>query len=35
VVAALLEVGGDAIIRRGLRSHKPALILVGCATLAG
>jgi len=34
VVAALLEVGGDAVIRRGLRSHKPAVIALGCATLA-
>ena len=33
-VAALLEVGGDAIIRRGIRSHSAAIIGVGCATLA-
>src|SRR5262249_16173531 len=34
VVAALLEVGGDAVIRRGLRGHKSGLILAGCVTLA-
>jgi small multidrug resistance family-3 protein len=33
-VAALLEVGSDAIIRRGLRGHRFALILAGCAALA-
>jgi len=32
--AALLEVGGDAVIRRGLRGHQPSLILAGCVTLA-
>jgi small multidrug resistance family-3 protein len=35
VVAAMLEVGGDAIIRRGLRGHNIALVLAGCATLFG
>jgi len=35
VVAAMLEVGGNAIIRRGLRGHKIALVLAGCATLCG
>jgi len=35
VTAALLEVSGDAVIRRGLRGNKLALILAGCATLAG
>jgi small multidrug resistance family-3 protein len=34
VVAALLEVSGDAVVRRGLHGRKPALILVGGATLA-
>ena len=33
VVAALLEVGGDAVIRRGLRGHKLGFILAGFATL--
>lgn len=33
VIAALLEVGGDAVIRRGLRGHKIAIVLLGCATL--
>jgi small multidrug resistance family-3 protein len=33
VVAALLEVGGDAVIRRGLRGHKIGFVLLGCATL--
>jgi drug/metabolite transporter superfamily protein YnfA len=33
VVAALLEVGGDAVIRRGLRGHKMGLVLAGFATL--
>src|SRR5215469_10153954 len=32
--AATLEVGGDAIIRRGLRGSKLALILGGCTVLA-
>jgi drug/metabolite transporter (DMT)-like permease len=35
VVAAMLEVGGDSIIRRGLRDHRIALVLAGCATLCG
>ena len=35
VTAALLEVGGDAVIRCGLRGNKLALIFAGCATLAG
>ena len=34
IVAALLEVGGDAVIRRGMRGHQLALVLVGGATLA-
>ena len=33
VVAALLEVGGDAVIRRGLRGHKPGLVFAGFVTL--
>jgi small multidrug resistance family-3 protein len=34
IVAALLEVGGDAIIRKGLRHSRVILILWGCAMLA-
>ena len=33
VVAALLEVGGDAIIRRGLRNSGPLLIITGFVVL--
>jgi drug/metabolite transporter superfamily protein YnfA len=33
VVAALLEVGGDAMVRQGLRGQKWALIVVGCVML--
>ena len=32
--AALIEVGGDAVIRRGLRGRTAAWILLGCAMLA-
>jgi small multidrug resistance family-3 protein len=32
--AATLEVGGDAIIRHGLRGSKLALVLTGCTVLA-
>ena len=32
-MAAVLEVGGDAVIRRGLRGHRTGLVLAGCATL--
>jgi small multidrug resistance family-3 protein len=35
VVAAMLEVGGDAIIRRGLRGHRISLVLAGCVALCG
>jgi drug/metabolite transporter superfamily protein YnfA len=31
--AASLEVGGDAIIRRGLYGHRGLLILLGCLML--
>jgi small multidrug resistance family-3 protein len=34
VVAALLEVGGDAAVRCGLRGRSAIWILLGCATLA-
>ncbi len=33
ILAALLEVGGDAVIRRGLRGHKIGLVLAGFVTL--
>ena len=33
VAAALLEVGGDAAVRRGLRGGSAAFILAGMATL--
>ena len=35
VLAALMEVGGDAVIRRGLIGHRIALLVTGCAVLAG
>jgi small multidrug resistance family-3 protein len=35
IAAALLEVGGDAIVRRGLRGGSFVSILAGCAALAG
>ena len=35
IAAALLEVGGDAVVRRGLRGRSVAWILLGCAALAG
>ena len=34
VAAALLEVGGDAVVRLGLRGRKWPLILGGCLMLA-
>jgi small multidrug resistance family-3 protein len=34
MVAALLEVGGDAAIRRGLRGGSLVFILLGCMILA-
>jgi small multidrug resistance family-3 protein len=33
VAAAVLEVGGDAVIRKGLRSGSPAFIVTGVLTL--
>ncbi len=33
VVAALLEIGGDAVIRKGLRSSGLLLIAAGCVML--
>lgn len=34
IAAAILEVGGDALIRKGLRGGGWAVIAVGCAVLA-
>ena len=34
VAAALLEVGGDAVIRKGLRGQGWPFVLVGCLMLA-
>ena len=34
VAAAILEVGGDALIRKGLRGSGWAMIAAGCVTLA-
>lgn len=31
----MLEVGGDAVVRRGLRARSIAWILLGCVVLAG
>jgi small multidrug resistance family-3 protein len=31
--AAILEVSGDAIVRKGLRGKNVAVILIGCAIL--
>ena|ERR1035437_978525 len=31
--AAILEVGGDAIVRKGLRGNNLIIILTGCAVL--
>ncbi len=33
VVAATLEVGGDAVVRKGLRGAGLAVIVVGCVAL--
>jgi small multidrug resistance family-3 protein len=33
LAAAALEVGGDAVVRTGLRSHRNLLILMGMLTL--
>jgi drug/metabolite transporter superfamily protein YnfA len=33
IAAAVLEVGGDAVIRKGLRGHQLALIAAGFLTL--
>jgi len=34
VAAALLEAGGDATIRHGLRRHRTVFVLGGCLALA-
>jgi len=33
ITAALLEVAGDAVVRKGLRGHELAVVLLGCALL--
>ena len=35
VMAAVLEVGGDAAVRHGLRGRSFAFILLGCIVLSG
>ena len=35
IAAALLEVGGDAVIRTGLRGRSLAFIAAGCLALGG
>ena len=35
VLAALLEVGGDAAVRRGLRGGSLGFVLLGCVVLSG
>ncbi len=35
VAAAILEVGGDAVVRRGLRGSSLLVVLIGCAVLGG
>ena len=35
MMAAILEVGGDAVIRKGLRAESVAFIVLGCLTLGG
>lgn len=34
IAAALLEVGGDAAVRSGLRGSQPLAVALGCALLA-
>jgi len=34
IAAAILEVGGDAVVRKGLRGSSLPVILAGCAMLA-
>lgn len=33
IIAALLEVGGDAVVRKGLRGSNLSAIIAGCALL--
>lgn len=35
ITAAVLEVGGDAVIRKGLRGHSLAFVAAGCLALGG
>ena len=34
IAAALLEVGGDAVVRSGLRGNQPLSVALGCLLLA-
>ena len=34
IAAALLEVGGDAVVRSGLRGSHPLIVALGCLLLA-
>ena len=34
IAAALLEVGGDAVVRSGLRGNQPLAVALGCVLLA-
>lgn len=33
IAAALLEVGGDAVVRAGLRGSQPLIVVAGCLLL--
>jgi small multidrug resistance family-3 protein len=33
IFSAMLEVGGDAVIRRGLRGHSFIIVAIGCVVL--
>lgn len=33
IAAALLEVGGDAVVRTGLRGSQPIVVILGCLLL--
>jgi drug/metabolite transporter superfamily protein YnfA len=35
VLAAVFEVGGDAVVRMGIKNHNIILMLLGAATLGG
>jgi drug/metabolite transporter superfamily protein YnfA len=33
ILSAILEVGGDAVIRKGLRGRSLTIVIIGCAML--